>query len=449
MLIDNSKIVIHLFDPLGKTVFPLKDAIIVTEIESLIIQESCVKLYSTLNLTVPFTVGFLFHNEPAYKYIKIIKQDKNKLGTIDETVIWWGKVDNIGLTSNKKRNTIGIQGTSFASTYNYVSVDNKTYKNTTLWNIFKKNGLIICSDATHGSRSSIMKTKDICFVPKGSDYNPTIKTFARSVGDTLSSVIKNLLAKASLYIFSTIHDGQPKIIINSIPILPDGEHGFEPGASYLKKDQTLEGKYGADQMADWNANNIISCSFTGNYTSYRDRIRILIADNDEYPSPNTELENVPADGRTNPLHLAPFVPMVMSRENISKSEAKKISGAIWNNINKQSPSFHLTVAGWDLFDTYIQVGKILNLSFKASSVYNPSVDIQPNKKEKDILSFIIKDEEMIITDCTKKYTLQGFTADIILVQKDSFANEKKKTKKRIFKEADTSYYTGFNGKTDK
>ena len=443
MNIDNSKMIIHLFDPLGKSKFPLIDAIIVTEITSCTINESCVKLYSAINIVVPFTVGFLFHNEPAYKYIKVILQDKT---TFEEKVIWWGKVDTIGHSSNIKQNTISIQGSSFASTYNNVSVDNKTYKNTSLWDIFKKNGMIICSDAFHGSRSSVMQSKDICFVPKGSDYNPILETFARAVGETLSNVIKNLLAKASLYIFSTIYEGQPKIIINSLPLLPDGEHGFEPGASYFKKGQVLQGIYGSDQLSNWNANNIISCSFTGNYTSYRDRIRILISDNDEYPSPNTELDNVPTDRREKPLHLAPFVPMVMSRENFSKAEAKKISESIWNNINKQSPSFHLSIAGWELFDTYIEVGKIISFSFKASSIYNPP-DIQPDRK-KEILSFIIKEEEMIITDCTRNYSHKGFTTDIILVQKDSFANEKKKTKRRMFKEDDTSYYNGFDGRAD-
>ena len=445
MNINNSTILIHLFDPIGKNSFPLKDALIVKDIESLTIQDSCVHLASTVNIVVPFALGFLFHNNIGYKYIKIIQQDNTNS---EERCIWWGKVNSIGRESSIKDNTITIVGMSFSDTYNHVAVDHQSYKNNTVKNIFQKNSQIICKDALHGSRSSVMSMSDIVFVPKTKDYNPVLESFIRSVGQTSTSVLKNLLSKASLYIFSTMYQGQPKIIVNSLPIIPDGEYGFEVGASYLAKDKTLTGVYSLDKPAHWNVDNIKNISFTGDYTIYRDRIRILIDDNKEHWSANPELANYATDRVTKDkkkLALAPFVPMVISRENISQAEAENISKAIWNDINSQSSSFNLEVVGWQLFGVDLDVGRIINFNFTVSNPYiNPtSTDIE----QKENIVFQINDE-MIVTECTRKYSLKGFTSSITLVTKDSFSNEKIKTKKNMFKESDSSYYTGYEGQAN-
>lgn len=450
MNIENSIIHIHLFDPIGKSSFPLKDAIIIKDIESLTIQDSCVKLSSVINIVVPFAVGFLFHNDVGYKYIKIIQKEKPTETNTNprEECIWWGKVNTIGMQSNIKDNTINIIGMSFADTYNYVTVDHQSYKNTTLQKIFELNSQIICNDATHGAKSSVMSMSDIVFVPKKGDYNPIIDSFVRPLGDTSTNVLRTLLAKGSLYIFSTMYKGRPKIIVNTLPIVPDGEYGFDEGASYLVKNDPLSNplKYfcGLNEIARCNENNVKSISFTGDYTFYRDRMRMFVDNNEEHWSPNPALELCPTDRITKnniKLPLAPWVPLVINRGNLSKKEANHISQAIWNNINIQSPSFHLEIVGWELFGVPIEVGRIIIFSFKAS---NPYID-PTNSNQNQTIGFNLKDEPMIITECVKKYSQRGFTASITLVQKDSFLNEKINSKKRMFKEAKSSYYTGYEG----
>ncbi|MGL5955401.1 MAG: hypothetical protein ACRC0X_02160 [Brevinema sp.] len=416
----------------------------VEDVISFSYSESATHMVSSVELQVPFTVAFLFHNDIAYQYIEIYKIFSDGR----EENIFWGKVDMINAHSDKGSLETTVSCSSFTDTYVHAQVDNQSYNQLYLSDILKRNIYLICNDTRHGSVVSFMERNDVVFVPKkNSEYDPLLPVFTRNVGQSVADVINALLSRGALYLFTTMYKGRPKIIINNIPLLPSGINGFEKDAHLFGvrengEQQILVGKYGLDNVHYWNVDNIISCDFSTDYTRFRDRIRILTDNNDEYYSSNPETKTVGIDRiSTNKKELkqVPFVPIVIIRENMSKSECKKIANHLWNNINMKNTKFTISIAGWELFGEELTIGKIINFQFSAVSRY----------RNDEIVEYILQGnnehvERMIIVNVKKSFSLNnGITATFVLMHESGFYNEVPRSKPSVKNKK--SYYNAYEG----
>lgn len=455
MLINQHSIYLRLHDPLNqnlriKNSLDISKSFIVEDIIMIQIDETVVEKEARATIDVPFTIGFLFHNDIAYKYVEFIRKI-DELG--NEETIFWAKVDDIstGYTSSEK--TTRISCSSFSDTYNHATVDHQIYNKATIKYLLSRNAELICNDSIHGSSVSIMSKKDIIFVPKTNDYNPQIDSLVREMGSRLSSTIDNILSKASLYMFSVMHNQKPKIIINSLPVLPNNEYGF--GTNVFAN--TLAGEYVDDVVQEWNVDNIKSFDFSADYTTYRDRIRLFVDDGQEIWNLNQMLEELEIDRITSTkikLRLAPFVPQIISREYLSASEGRKILDHLWNSLNHKTAKFELSIAGWQLLGEEPKIGMILNFSFRAASTY-----IDPTGKDNNTKKQVVyqipgvnssqSSERMVIVNTSKIYSKeQGFYMKLTLVEESTFFNEPYSIKKRLGIEETSSYYTGYEGRAD-